>query len=300
MTRQLAVLGVPTSAGSHHAGQDLTPAAVRDLGLVDRLVAAGLDVVEGGDVAGAVWAPDRPDATARNLAAVVRTAAGLADAVERERRAGRVLLVVGGDCTITLGVVAGLQRTGTVGLAYVDGDADLNSPDTTRSGVLDATGVAHLLGIADNALSRLGPSFPMLEETGLALLGYDPDDVDSVNQAALAARPGLLRATYAELAADPVGLAARARAELTGEALVVHFDVDVVDGRELPLANFPHYGTGVPVETVRTVLRTLLESERVAAVVLTEVNPTHDPGGALLRQYVDLVVDVVGGATALR
>ena len=300
MNLELAVLGVPTSAGAHHAGQDLTPGALRALGLVERLASAGLRVLDVGDVAGAVWVPDRPYARARNLDAVTRVAAGVADAVERERAAGRVVLVVGGDCTITLGVVAGLQRTGSVAVAYVDGDADLNTPDTTRSGVLDATGVAHLLGIADNSLSRIGPRFPLLDERELALLGYDPDDVDSVNSAALTARPGLRHATYAELAADPAGLAARARDDLVGDALVVHFDVDVVDGRELPLANFPHYGTGVPVETVRTVLSTLLESDRLAAVVLTEVNPTHDPGGDLLERYVGLVVDVVGRARALR
>jgi arginase len=300
MTSELAVLGVPTSAGSHHAGQDLTPAALREVGLVTRLAATGVTVTDVGDVAGAVWTPDRLDATARNLEAVTRVAASVADAVEREARAGRVVLVAGGDCTITLGVVAGLQRTGSVGLAYVDGDADLNTPDATRSGVLDATGVAHLLGIADNSLSRLGPRFPMLGEDELALLGYDPDDIDSVNLAALTTRPGLLHATYAELAADPVVLAVRALDAIAGERLVVHFDVDVVDGRDLPLANFPHYGTGVPVETIRTVLRTLLTTDRLAAIVLTEVNPTHDPSGLLLERYVDLVVDLVGGAAALR
>ena len=299
MPHELAVLGVPTSAGAHHAGQDLTPAALRAAGLVDRLAAAGVRIHDVGDVAGSVWAPDRPDAGARNIDAVTRVAAGVADSVERERAAGRVVLVVGGDCTITLGVVAGLQRGASVALAYVDGDADLNAPDR-GSGILDATGVAHLLGIADNSLSRLGPRFPMLDETRLALLGYDPDDVDSVDRDALAARPGLRHATYAELTADPAGLAARARDDLVGEALVVHFDVDVVDGRALPLANFPHYGTGVPVETVRTVLSTLLESDRLAGVVLTEVNPTHDPSGALLERYAGLVVDVVGRAASLR
>ncbi len=299
MARELAVLGVPTSAGAHHAGQDLTPAALRALGLVEGLTAAGVRVHDLGDVAGSVWTPDRPDAGVRNLDPVTRVAAEVADAVDRQRAAGRVALVVGGDCTITLGVVAGLQRDGSVALAYVDGDADLNSPDR-GSGVLDATGVAHLLGLADDSLSRLGPRFPMLGESELALLGYDPDDVDSVDRDALAARPGLRHSTYAELSADPVGLATQARDGLVGDALVVHFDVDVVDGRELPLANFPHYCTGVSVETVRTVLRTLLESDRLAAIVLTEVNPTHDPSGALLERYLDLVLDVVGGAATLR
>ena len=252
------------------------------MGLVERLAAAGVRVHDVGDVAGSVWAPDRPDAGARNLDAVTRVAAGVADAVERERAAGRVVLVVGGDCTITLGVVAGLQRDGSVALAYVDGDADLNSPDR-GSGVLDATGVAHLLGwpttrcLASVRASRCSAS-PSWRCSAMTR---------TTSTASTATRwppgPGCRHATYAELAADPAGLAARARDELVGDALVVHFDIDVVDGRDLPLANFPHYCTGVSVETIRTVLRTLLESDRVAAIVLTEVNPTHDPSGAAAR-----------------
>ncbi len=37
-------------------------------------------------------------------------ALGVAHAVERQARGGRMPIVLGGDCTITLGVVAGLQR----------------------------------------------------------------------------------------------------------------------------------------------------------------------------------------------
>jgi arginase len=36
-----AVLGVPTSAGAHHAGQDRAPAALRAHGFVTRLRDAG-------------------------------------------------------------------------------------------------------------------------------------------------------------------------------------------------------------------------------------------------------------------
>lgn len=101
-------------------------------------------------------------------------------------------VVLGGDCTITLGVVAGLQRVhDDVQLAYFDGDADLSSPERTRSGILDATGIAHLLGIADTPLARIGRTFPMLAEHQLVLLGYDRGDPDSYDEGALAARPAL-------------------------------------------------------------------------------------------------------------
>ena len=208
-------------------------------------------------------------------------ALGVADAVERQAWVGRMPIVLGGDCTITLGVVAGLQRVhDDVRLAYFDGDADLNSPDRTRSGILDATGVAHLLGIADTPLTRIGRTVPMLADHQLVLLGYDPSDPDSVDPDALAARPMLRHVTDADLRVDPVGVTQRAVAALgdTEAAVAIHFDVDAVDSRDLPLANFPHYGTGVPLITAGTVLQTLLAVPgRAHSFSLRSTRPTTRP-----------------------
>ncbi|MGH3804753.1 MAG: arginase family protein, partial [Pseudonocardiaceae bacterium] len=272
MAVPLTVIGVPTSAGAHHAGQDLAPAALRARGFVDKLAAAGLMVTDAGDVAGEVFASDDVAATARNLDAVVRVASAVADAVEQETRADRMPIVLGGDCTITLGVVAGLQRVrDEVRLAYFDGDADLNSPERTSSGVLDATGVAHLLGIADTPLARIGRTVPMLAEHQLVLLGYDSTDPDSYDVDALTARPALKHFTGAAVAADPVEVARQGAVSLAAEdaTIAVHFDVDAVDSRDLPLANFPHYGTGVPLAVAGQVLEFLLAAPGAGALILT-------------------------------
>jgi arginase len=208
-------------------------------------------------------------------------------------------VVLGGDCTITVGAVAGLQRVrDDVRVAYFDGDADLNSPDHSRSGILDATGVAHLLGIADTPLARIGAHFPMLAEHQLTLLGYDPTDPDSFDDQALRARPTLVHANDTDVRADPIGMARRAVEAIAtgGASVVVHFDVDAVDSRDLALANYPHYGTGIPLDAAGAVLETLLRAPGLAAVVLTEVNPTHDPEGTQLDRYIDTVTTAVSDA----
>src|SRR3984957_16436943 len=135
------VIGVPTSAGAHHAGQDRAPAALRAAGIVGRLQDAGVPITDAGDLPGSVFAVDHEHPRARNLAAVVAVARDVADAVAQHVAAGRRPLVIGGDCTITLGVIAGFRRVHPdVGLAYVDGDADLGGLSTDGSGILDARG----------------------------------------------------------------------------------------------------------------------------------------------------------------
>jgi arginase len=294
----LVALGVASSAGTHHAGQDLAPQALRDAGLLDRLRSSGLSVEDRGDVVREIFAVDPAHPTQRNLDAVLRVARLVADAVDDVMRQGGVPLVIGGDCTITLGVLAGVQRRRPeVGLFYFDGDADVATPDTTTSGILDAMGVAQLLGLADTELARLTGSAPMLSEARLVLFGYDAEagDGDVEHQAVLEGWPDLVRFSDRQVRADPAGRAASALKALqqTSDGVIVHFDVDAVDSGDLPLANFPHYGTGVTLDQAAEALAVATTASELAAIVLTEVNPSYDPGGAQLQRYAQAVADAL-------
>jgi arginase len=295
--RPVAVIGVASSAGTHHAGQDQAPAALRAAGFIERLRSEGVMVEDRGDLVHEVFVADDMASTARNLPAVVRVAGAVADAVAEELTEGTLPLILGGDCTITIGVVAGVQRHDpAAGLLYLDGDADLATPATTSSGVLDAMGIAHLLGLADTELARLGVTVPMLSDQRLALIGCDQTDTETFSADVLRDRPALVRFPDHEVRADPVGCA-RAAVTAVGrhaESLVVHFDVDAVDSRDLPLANYPHYGTGVSLDAAGEVLAVLCAAPALAAIVLTEINPSYDPTGRQLARYIDTVAGVLG------
>jgi arginase len=57
-------------------------------------------------------------------------------------------LVLGGDCTVGVGTVGGLQhRVERLGVVYVDRHADLNVPGSTLDGALGWMGIAHMLNI---------------------------------------------------------------------------------------------------------------------------------------------------------
>jgi len=290
------LIGVPTSAGAHHAGQDQAPAGLRAAGLVSRLAAAGLSVTDAGDLPGSVFVVDHANPRARNLAAVAKVARDVADAVAGQVQDGKRPLVVGGDCTITLGVVAGFRRNHPdVGVAYVDGDADLGPLDAAPSGILDSTGIAHLLGYGEPELTTLGGEPPLLPPGRLAIVGTDPREVSNEGREFLTSQ-GVSYAEGPELIADPEAAARKALAALAGEGpMVVHFDVDVVDSGDLPLGNFPHYNSGVRLEHAVRCLRVLVGDPSCAALVLTEVNPTHDPDGRQLDRYLAGLTTALAG-----
>lgn len=289
---RFTILGVPSSAGAHYAGQENAPGELRAAGLVNALSARGAEVLDVGDLPVEHFVVDHSHPRHRNLGAVVGVARAAANAVEAIVTSGRVALVLGGDCTITLGVVAGAQRIHPdVGLVYLDGDADLTTPETTTSGIMDSMGVAHLLGIADTELGRLDRPPPMLSDDRLVMLGYNPNDTDSFKAASLAARPRVVHFPGTELQASPEDVATQALKALTAQEspVIVHFDVDAVDSSDLPLGNFPHYGVGVALQTASMALRILCSAPRLLAVVLTEVNPGHEPSGEQLKRYIDAV-----------
>jgi arginase len=291
------MIGVPSSAGAHHAGQDLAPQALRQAGLVDRARAAGVDIEDAGDLPGAVFAVDHEHPRARNLDAVVRVAGEVADAVAGHLDSGRLPLVVGGDCTITLGVIAGFQRYyPDVGLVYVDGEADLGTPDSDSAGIFDAMGVAHLLGGGAPELAGLAGTTPLLAARRLALVGGDPRETNEKSRAFLA-ETGVSFQEGPALIADPVAVAECALAAVAPASgpVVVHFDVDTVDSGDLPLGNFPSYGSGLLLEHVVPCLRALRAHPSFAGLILTEVNPTYDPAGSQLDRYVDAIVTVLAG-----
>ena len=261
--------------------------------MVDRLRAAGSDVVDHGDLAVTRWVADRPDDRPNNWRAATDVIADSRVAVGDVLAEGHCPLVLGGDCTLAMALVAAvLDHHPDVGLIYVDGGQDLMIPvDHPREPILDAMGVAHLLDLPGclPELSDVGPRRPLLDPPSVAFVGFADDDEDIHGLVGDAAR-----FPAADVIRDPLDTARRALAALTNERLVVHLDVDVLDALDLPLADIATYGTGLRLEHLTPLLTALFADPRVVGITVVEANPDHDPGGASARRLVDALARALG------
>ena len=291
--RTWGVLGVPTSAAAHWAGLEKGPAALRDAGLVGELRAAGVSVADHGDRAVTRWAARRADDRPNNWRAAVDTVVDARIAIGDVFATGQLPLVLGGDCTLALALVAAaLDHHPDVGLLYVDGGQDLMIPvDHPREPILDAMGVAHLLDLPGclPELSDVGPRRPMLHPASVAFIGFADDDEDIHGLVA-----GAARFPAADVVHNPVETAASALAALAQERLVLHLDVDVLDALDLPLADIATYGTGLRLEHLTPLLRHLLADPRVIGITLVEANPDHDPDQTSVRRLVLALARALG------
>ncbi|WP_353940935.1 arginase family protein [Streptomyces sp. HUAS MG91] len=295
MAREFALLGVPSCAGTHGPGQEKAPAALRSAGLVDRLRAAGVKVTDHGDLPVVPFRTDPARRDRQNLPLVVDVARAVADRVGAILDSGAVPLVVGGDCTITLGVLAAhVARRPDTGLLYFDGDLDLSVPATSRSGILDTMVLSHLLGDGAPELRDVGPRTPLMPVSAIAAFGYEPAELGPAGRERLASY-GLRAVSCTEITApgtDPVAEARACWRALASDRdrFVLHFDVDVIDSVDFPLADFPHFNEGLPVETAFDCLAEFGSAPPLAALVVTEVNPHRDPTGEMVDALVSALV----------
>jgi arginase len=295
-------VGVPSSAASYAAGQDLAPAALRSAGLVEQLIASGLEVHDDGDLPHQAWSPDLDHPLAQNAGQATTSVQQLADRLCPLLARGDLALVLGGNCTIALGVVAALQLldAGTPGLLYVDRHYDLNTPGTTTDGALDWMGLAHALalpGCVDTLAGAFGRR-PLLEADQVAWLGVEPR-VATQWEREQAGRLALHVTTSQALAADPAATALTALSQLPAGPLALHLDVDVLDFIDAPLAeNTDCRNTGPTLDQVTEALTAAAGDQRMRALSIGELNPTRcagDPGA--LPRFARSIARILAAAT---
>ncbi len=295
--RTVTLIEGPTSAGAYAPGQEDGPRALLDAGLREALEAVGVTVRIGGQASPFRWRPDPESPSAANAGAVIDRASQVASLV-RSVPAGDTILVLGGDCTVGVGTVAGLLHSSErLGLVYVDRHADLNVPGSTVDGALDWMGVAHMLDIdgAVEGLAALAGQRPMLSAGQISFLGLGPH---TDFEAAVIADRRLPVVDVRSAVSDPISGVRTALSPLAAcDNLAVHFDVDLVDFLDAPLAENTDRGTAPSLRTCGEILSTLLRDKRVRALTVTEFNPHHGSQDRdTTQRLAQVLVKVLGEA----
>ena len=287
----LTILGVPSSVGARNTGTEKAPGALRGAGLIQVLEASGHTVHDAGDQETTPYEPDdRPSHRKRqNLEGVIRVVRALSKRVESVLREERVPLVLGGDCTVALGTMAGAMRArGEMGLAYFDRDAELNTPQSTPSGILDGMVLAHLLGRGEPSLALPEGGAPLLRPGKLALLGverFDPQEIPFYEALPALRIPGPEVCQMGGARAAEEVLTRLASGE---DRFWVHCDLDVLDGGEIAAVDFPAPG-GISLVQMGVILARLSGAPGFTGLEITNYNPDRDPDGEAARRVVNLL-----------
>ena len=222
----------------------------------------------------------------------------LAEVVAEQRRRGLFTFGLLANCNGLMGMLAGLQRSGPgwkplrVGLVWIDAHGDINTPETTLSGMLGGMPVAVSTGMCLHRLREkcgLDPALPTRYVTMVGVRDTDPLEQEIID-----------RSDIEHITVDQVRRLTPAidlemeRLAAIADLIYVHVDMDALDPEEVP-------GHGLTVEDGPTslelgrALEMMFEHPAAAAFGVASYPVGRDPDGRSLRAVYNLIEGVVRG-----
>lgn len=284
----MAIVDAPIDSSGAGRGEERAPSALRAAGLVERLGAR-----DAGEAAARIRDARRDSDTGVVAAVKVRRAStAIAFRVREVLEARELPLIIGGDCTLLLGVFQALPRGS--GLWFVDGHADFLDGESSPTGEAADMDLAILTGHEPRGL--LGRDEPLLEPAAVVLLGHRPaelhPDVARENARVDPAIHALTAPEVRERGAARVGSDAAVR--LAERPAWLHLDLDVLDESVLPAVSYPQ-ALGLDWEEVVALVRPFVGAPNLLGISVADFNPDRDADGTHAARVVEALESACGG-----
>ena len=200
----------------------------------------------------------------------------LADIVGPVVARGSFPVVLGGDCSILLGNLLALRRTGRRhGLLFLDGHADFYQPEASTTGEAADMDLALSTGRGPDILANIEGLRPLVRDADVAVLG--PRDAEQAREyGSQPLPPTIFAQDLQELRRVGADEAARAaiehlcRPELDG--FWIHLDVDVLDDAIMPAVGY-RMPDGLSWQELETILNAAMRSGRARGINITIFEP---------------------------
>ena len=291
--RRIVALDAPTNLGLRPPAEGVVPGcykapwALRDAGLLPRIGASDGGAVVPGRYDRAGW---QPGDGAFNASAIADFSIRLASRVVRYVAAGEFVLVLGGDCTVTLGTMLGLRRLGRYGLAHIDGHSNFRHPgNSPHLGAAAGEELALVTGRGQPDLAGIDGLRPYVRDGDVVVFGIR----DADEAAGELAGHGILTVPASRIRpVGPVAATAEALPRLEATELAgfwVHLDVDVLDPTVLPAVDAPDPG-GLTPDELGGMLSVLVASPLCVGMDVTVFDPDLDPDGGQAALLADILV----------
>lgn len=289
---RLQIIEAPTNLGlrplrpGHEPGTWQAPPALRAAGLHERLGHPKTQAL-----AAPAYSPDAaPGSRIRNGPGIRRHGEDLGRVVAQVLKSGDFPLVLGGDCSILLGCLAGARTGGRCGLVHVDGHSDFFNPGPENTNAPFAAAgmdLALATGRGEPLLACWGdPSGPLIEDADVSQLGERENlDADFAYPeiADTAIRQFDIRTMLERGIARVSQEVATWAADRQLLRVWLHVDVDVLDQEVMPAVDCP----GSPGLNFGQLAELIVELRKGLPLVgsnVTVFDPDLDPDGGLARE----------------
>lgn len=275
------------------------PSAIRCAGVNERLESLCQDIEDLGDMTIGQREDEKEGGEPaseelRNLKAITKASAKLAETVDKIVASGAFPLVLGGDHSIAIGTLAGLvKHYQNLGVIWYDAHADLNTKETSPSGNIHGMPLAISLGIGHEGLTGIYGKETKIKAENIVIIGARSLD-DGEKE--LIRDKGIKVYTMHEI--DRLGMT-RVMEEtidyLRGRTDGVHLslDLDALDPNDAPGVGTPVAG-GISYRESHLAMEMLEESKLITSAEFVEVNPILDEKNRTAEAAVALMGSLFG------
>ncbi len=295
MNMKINLLGIPIDLGAENLGVDIGPQAFRYQGIVEKLESTGLQVQDLGNV----FVKPRHelkvgDSRMKYADEVIRVNEEVAQKTYQAINRGNRIVAIGGDHSMTLGLVAGASVSfkQDIGLIYLDAHGDMNTNQTSLSGNIHGMHVASLLGFGDESLVNVFRPGKKLQTTNFLHIGgsdWDQAELELVKEAKLETFMlfDLLSQGLAPLFKKIDDLISRVN------NVWISLDLDCIDQIYAPGAGMPN-AKGLTYREMAVIAQYIGQHCQVAGVDVVEYNPLQDIDNKTAELGIELMAKFLG------
>lgn len=233
----------------------------------------------------------------RNAEAIAIYSKDLSEEILRVIRHQETALVIGGDCSVMLGAMIALKQLGSYGLFHLDGHTDYMWPEYSQTGGVAGMGLAIAAGIGHEKLTNIDNLGPYINEENVYCAGNREYD-DAYVELSLRSRM-----RYMDLEAIREHGPAKVAQDFLEmvdlknlDGFWIHFDVDALNDSVMPCVD-SRTPDGLWYDELKQLLVPMLRSPLFTGMEITILDPTLDPEGIYVGQFV---AEMAGIITACR
>lgn len=284
------IIDAPSNLGLRPTGVESLPDALKEAGLIRGLDAQLVARVQ----------PNNPYDFKRDKDTLLLNANSIRDfsidlsyVVSQQIKQNFFPIVLGGDCSILIGIMLGLRRMNRYGLFFIDGHSDFYQPSASPTGEVADMDLAIVTGRGPNILADIEELKPLVKDKDVVVFGYrDADE---------AARYGSQNVMDSEMHLFSFYKIKELQVQLAASTAVnqllmnkkkgfwVHLDADVLNDNVIPAVDY-RMEDGLDLSELSKVLRILISSQYAVGMSITIFNPKLDVDGSIARNFVSSIV----------
>lgn len=296
MKQQIQIISAPSILGLKPSGVENLPQSLIEVGLVNKVnsVESIIDV----PTLNESYSNYRdPITKCLNPVAIRYFCLSLMKEIANQMHKSTFPLVLGGDCSILIGIMAGLRMNGNYGLIFLDAHADFYQPEKSITGEVADMDLAIVTGRGPQILTDINNLKPYVEDNNVIHIGQrDAEETKEYGSQDIK-KTGIKSFDLAKVKSAGVNevlIDIHEHIEkLDLDGYWIHFDTDVVSDEENPAVDY-RLPDGITFNQIGYILNQLIQTGNIKGMDVTIFNPTLDKDSKIAVKLTDCLVQAFG------